>query len=268
MWPPQPLHCHDYFDVSTAQANRNFGDIPQSSFSKRTFPCWTSHLGWYLGATKSLICSTKFFLWLLGHRSEINVYEWARVAGVLCQSVKSSWGQQPDFQRYNTQDSLQIRCLITDLGTAAGIPRDPPWSVAVAASDTFLHHSFSWVLPRRSPAANSKTLQGKPKCYRWRKLPKHSWFKNKCFQRCKLRLLCQHNNMQGSRAPWISTSQLCYWYHWEEISKPEYPEVSEAFWDEAAAIHRENLCHPPQPAPFPALLTNQEEIQTQGMIGP
>lgn len=74
--------------------------------------------------------------------------------------------------------------------------------------------------------------------------------------------------MKGSGTPWIFTSQLCYSYLWEEISKPECAEVGEAFLDEAAAIHRENLHNSAQPAPFPALLTNQEQIRTWEMIGP
>lgn len=74
--------------------------------------------------------------------------------------------------------------------------------------------------------------------------------------------------MKGLRTPWIFTSQLCYSYLWEEASKPECAEVGEAFLDEAAATHRENLHNSAQPAPAPALLTNQEQIQTREMRGP
>lgn len=182
------------------------------------------------------------------------------MAGVLCQSVKWGWDQQPDFQRYNTQDSLPIRCLNMDLGAAApGTPMDPPWSVAVAPrtpSATFLDHSFPWCFIQLKTPKLFKV-----KCSGWRKLPQCSWSKNKCFHRCRPRLLCQHNknNMERSRTLWIFPCQLCYLYHWEEISKPEYPEVGEAFLDEAAP-HTGKICttHPSQTSSQHSWLTRNK----------
>lgn len=145
MWPGSETNTafalHYYSDVSIPPANSNSGHVPQSSFfSKSTFPCCTSHPGWYLGQTQKSDLLYWIFPWLFGYRSEVNVYERARVAGVLCQSVKLGWDQPFDFQRCNTQDSLQISGLSMDNEQ----PRDPEGSTLECGTGTFLDHNFPW----------------------------------------------------------------------------------------------------------------------------
>lgn len=53
----------------------SFGDIPQTSFFKCTFPGWTGRCGQQLDAIKRPISSTGIFLSLLSYESEVNVYE-------------------------------------------------------------------------------------------------------------------------------------------------------------------------------------------------
>lgn len=131
-----------------------------------------------------------------------------------------------DFQRCNTEDSLQIRCQNMGLGTAEESQGIHPgvgsgtwgslWPIpGFQLSGVFYPEGAQLQTPNLCKANQSFTGKGS--------FQSAAGPKKKCFHRCRLRLLYQHKvSVDIHLSALILTGK--------KSLKPEYTEVGEAFW--------------------------------------